>query len=632
MITQYQFELACRLQAQEFKATGDFGRECNRAVFNATVEAATEVREARHSYRCHLVPTGTGSGKTTFTVSLIAACLLTIEDYTAAFVTPTIEAAQQIHDMLAQLLPESEIALHTSAHASQSTARQHSDSVVRHIQNYGPSTPDQLAACRVAISTHEAWINEGLADDSRGIRYHLSGPRTNIFVDEFPDTVRTHEFAPSDFHALADEMQRFASLQQSAEAARCFATSLDRVVSDSSQRFAGIPLMSTHQLDPLLSLHLNHGNEVNSTSQATFRGLTLAVRGHGFVARTGPKTATMTGQKRVVTYSDVFCGHPGIVVLDATGELEPRIKHGATFKVHAVPRAIYPNLATTHVGLPSEFEGVAVTRMSGEVVGQYAHWIVSEIIRADSLNDQTLIVVHKRVEVPLRVEISRRRGSAGVPFVTHWGCDVGSNAYRTCNNVFLIGEFHQPRHAYLAKWLGSTGRTAHPAELRSATGQYSTGGVKDVENTHLLRAFKQMASRGTARDLREDGVAAQMRLFTTMDRTRLLPALLDLFPGAPMPHFIRSKSKKRVTKGTRLASFLLESCRDRTVIELSAQEITQATGIAGKDVKRAFASRECEIVECLGWTFLEGEGRRQQIRLSFRSGPSANLRTMPSAA
>jgi hypothetical protein len=63
--------------------------------------------------------------------------------------------------------------------------------------------------------------------------------------------------------------------------------------------------------------------------------------------------------------------------------------------------------------------------------------------------------------------------------------------------------------------------------------------------------------------------------------------------------------------------FLLEKCQRGTGVELSAHEIEKATGIAGKDLKRAFFSRECEIFESLGWTFLAGEGRRQQVRLSY---------------
>jgi len=452
-------------------------------------------------------------------------------------------------------------------------------------------------------------------------------------VDEFPDTVRIAVHAPSAFHELADELERFDLTRETSGAVRSFARTLDKTVTESGSRFAALPTLTDESAKELSSLlpapELDSGTNSLATS---IKALTSVTQGRGFVARTGPQTDSDAGQKRVVTFADVFRAQPGLVILDATGELEPRVKHGTEVEVQRVPRAVYPHLETMHLTVPKAFDGIAVTRMSRDLVADYARWIVSEIMRANALCEQTLVVVHKNAEARVRTEIARRAHDASVPFVTHWGCDVGSNAYRACGNVFLFGEFHQPRYAYLAKWLGSAGRTAHPAELRAATGQRTTGGVKDVEAAHLLRCFKQMACRGTARDVGPDGIAAPMRLYTTMERPRLLRALLELFPGAPVPTLLEGKQTRRVTKGRKLASYLLDRCRNGNALELSADEITSATGISGKDLKRAFFSRECEVFECLGWTFLEGEGRRQQARLSYHLGPLGRVEAMLCAA
>ncbi len=133
----------------------------------------------------------------------------------------------------------------------------------------------------------------------------------------------------------------------------------------------------------------------------------------------------------------------------------------------------------------------------------------------------------------------------------------------------------------------------------------------------MLRNFKQMACRGTARAVDEDGNAMPMRLFTTMDRKLLVRSLPDLFPGAPTPKYIASNNKRLASKGKRLANLLILVCQGGSRVGLSAGEITAETGIASKDIKRAFQSRECEMMIAIGWEFVPGNGRKERPRLEY---------------
>ncbi len=516
------------------------------------------------------------------------------------------------------MLPSNMLAIHTSAHASQAEAKKFGGHVATYVEANGTTSQDDLVHARVVICTHEAWINEGLADDNRGIRYHVTGPRKNVFVDEFPDTVRTADLRPADFHALADELERFSASEQVAQIAREFATSLNGLCTDCTTRFDCVPALSSVQSEALAAFDHDHlNNNEKERNKRTWGAFQAARHGHAFVARTGWNSAEAKGQKRVVTYSDVFRSHPGLIILDATGDLEVRVGHTDIFKVHDAPRVKYPNLDITNLEMPDEFAKTGVTRMPSETATRYTRWIVDQVGRASPLDRSVLIVVHKAVEPGVRAELARVATSTDGPMVTHWGCDVGSNEYRECSSVFLFSEFHQPRHAYLAKWLGSVGQPADVAALRAATGQTPTGGIKAVQEAHLLRNFKQMACRGTARAVDEDGNAMPMRLFTSMDRKLLVRSLPDLFPGAPTPKYIASNNKRLACKGKRLANLLIVACQGGSRVGLTADEITAATGIASKDIKRAFQSRECEVMIGIGWEFVPGNGRKEKPRLEY---------------
>lgn len=608
------FDLACNLQAATFKQAGRFGLDCNRAIYTAAMTASAETVGTLPG---HVVAAGTGTGKTTFTLALIAALVRSNPVYTAAFVTPTIEAAQAAYDALFKMLTRDLVSIHSSAHATASEATKRGGSIRRHFEVNGPSSRNSLVHARVAICTHEAWLGEGLSDISHGIRYHSSGHRKNVFVDEFPDTVRVQDIAASDLVELANELERHSDTRSLARSLIKLATIGCAETVGANSRF-----WLVQRLSDIDMIKLNSFDEKRLTSasqpdrcKAALTALKRSCVGQAFWVRTGSQIEGVSlGHKRLVTYSDSFRGHPGLIVLDATAAYAP---HAQTMMTASVPKVQYPNLKICHLDGPRELKGECVSRLNKTGLTGYAKWIAKVVRHHGKASEASLVVVHKSVEDHVRDALRTEIAEKECVQVTHWGCDVGSNEYRDCKTVFMFSEFYQPRHVYLAKALGSTGKQATDYALRQATGQRSSGLVSEVEEAHLFRQFKQMASRGTARQVDDHGIAAPMRVITSMDRARLLRCLPELFPSAPAPVNLASPNTTKFTKGQKLASHLMQHMQARTRLALCATDIYGATGIMPKDLNRAFNSRECVNLEVFGWSFTPGAGRLTKPHLTY---------------
>ena len=98
-----------------------------------------------------------------------------------------------------------------------------------------------------------------------------------------------------------------------------------------------------------------------------------------------------------------------------------------------------------------------------------------------------------------------------------------------------------------------------------------------------------------------DGVAAPMRLYTTMDRALFLECYPALFLDAPQATFIADDTETKRTATKRLAATLSKAMEPRKPITLTADSLTEETGIAGKDLKRAFQSKQCKPLHGYGW-------------------------------
>ncbi|TCP63453.1 hypothetical protein EV663_101723 [Rhodovulum bhavnagarense] len=610
------FHHAYAIQNAITKKTDDFGIQCSTALFQAAQAAFRDVMANVETSIPHLVNSGTGSGKTTFCVALIAASVAALNNYSAAYVVATIDEAQKVFDQLATLLPPDAVTIHSSAHESEDAARQRSPAIHQHIQTRGVSSRADLAQHRVVVCTHELWIKEGEHKADFGVRRFNGAPRSNVFLDEFPDTVATVEAGPADLDELADELHRVAEYHDLATLVRNAATAFRVRCGDGNSRLKTATLLSPDGHSALKRIDLSRLSDARNmaTLRRALDVLSATGTGQCFLSRSKAKTAGQAdGHMMLVAYDDRFRPHPGLVILDATADFAPQVRAGHDFHRHTGPQVSYRNLSLTHIQQPAEFNNIASRAASAETIRAYVQWIKATVKANSAKDEDILIVVPKKVAAALHTDTPIPGRNV---MVATWGMGVGSNAYRECGAVFLFSEFHKPRHSYLAQSLASRGKVATHDDLRQAMGGNTTGPVGAVGKAHRLRQFKQMACRGRIRELDAAGVAKPMRLFTSMDRALFLESYPALFPDAPPPAFIDDADAQN-TGPKKLASILARAMQPREPIMLTADSIAASTGIAGKALKRAFQSKQCRPLHGLGWRFVPGEGRKVKPALRF---------------
>jgi hypothetical protein len=124
---------------------------------------------------------------------------------------------------------------------------------------------------------------------------------------------------------------------------------------------------------------------------------------------------------------------------------------------------------------------------------------------------------------------------------------------------------------------------------------------------HLLRWEKQLAMRGNARNLTDDGVCGHQKLFVTSEFRRFVQFRGLLFPGATF-NVDESSRRAATQKGGSHAvtAFLLT----HTGEEFTSTELTEATGTRLKDLSRSLSnSIVAGAMDKGGWFYVAGRGR-----------------------
>jgi hypothetical protein len=617
------FDEACRIQAKHFSPNSQHSRDCNSALFEAVVQASYNDQHKSlldkdiSIPKTHLVKTGTGTGKTTFCICLIAALVRALDSYSVCYVVATVKEAQEVYNQLQSLIPDDTLAIYTSEHSSIEACERSTASVFKHVQKHGTSNQKSLKQARVAICTHEHWLSEGERKIDLGARYWQGRHRNIVIVDEFPASTITEEISPSDLDQLADELERIPEYQTQAELVRSTANSFRHKCSINGHQFEVAGLISSKQQTSLQCIDLDciSDNRNIESLRLALKALLATGRNQAFLHRTGStKTSGIKGQKKLVAYNDRFKPHPGLIILDATAELDPHLQSEGDFITHKGPDVDYRNLHIEHLQQPQEFTQISSRNANRAMVASYARWIKRIVKENTQPEEQIFIVVPKKV----KEQMNESNPIPGRNVLTAtWGMGIGSNSYRECTSAFLFSEFHLPKLSYLSQVLA----TSHDAQLQQtiacANGGKSTGTVKKRASAHRLRQFKQMASRGCIRNVDENGTAKPMKLYTTMGPDLLFANYDKVFPGAPRPKSSMVALDDLNTKPKKLAAILRGRAEAEEPIELLGSDLQRLAGIAPKELKRIFRSKQCRAEAGSGWEFISGNGRKASPKLKY---------------
>jgi hypothetical protein len=308
---------------------------------------------------------------------------------------------------------------------------------------------------------------------------------------------------------------------------------------------------------------------------------------------------------------------PGMVMLDATADIDGTEQLSLWREYQEAPRAHYDNLEIIHV--PS----VTKQRLSRyfklpDQRQTFAGWMVAVIKSNMEPGQRGLVVCHNTLiiendvpNVPLPGkdwELAWDIGGRKL-CTTHWGTGIGDNTWKNADVVFLFGEFWIPRRAQIAQGQALGQHRAYEGDLAKMTTLNSKApGIDALQEGHLLRWNKQMGLRGNGRNYDGDGYCAPQKIVCTGDLKRLLAHADRLFPGANV-HSVPSDQGKKPTQAYALLSLL---SRRGLPPKLSQRWIGQQLGKPWREISKHVMRNEdvLKVIENLGWRYVADKGRK----------------------
>jgi hypothetical protein len=190
-----------------------------------------------------------------------------------------------------------------------------------------------------------------------------------------------------------------------------------------------------------------------------------------------------------------------------------------------------------------------------------------------------------------------------VVFTWFGGYGVGSNVWREADVVIVCDDFYLPHRVIKAMLQGLQGRKATEGDL-ARTGATWSEDLEHLEDGHIVRWMKQMALRGKARNIDENGVCGHQRLVITGEVLRLLGHKPEVFPGAKI-HIEDTEASSQLE---RLIGLLLRAKED----EVSTTTIGQFFDTDWSDLSSNLRKHKDwqNLLDKIGWSYHTNRGRK----------------------
>jgi hypothetical protein len=342
--------------------------------------------------------------------------------------------------------------------------------------------------------------------------------------------------------------------------------------------------------------------------------------GYAFIARnSGGEKAV-----RYIGYESNLIDNPGVLLLDATADIDG-VMQLCTWRKHTpCPQARYDNLHVVSV-VPHTKKKLSNYLLPAGNRRAYAAWMV-DTIKAHMKPGQKGLVICKKLlydneNVPTwpvgdpryddKKTFTEQYGwdiDGRLLCAIHWGTGIGDNTWKEAEVVFLFDEFFIPRRTVIATAQALKDHKATEGALGAMKVLNSpTPAVDALWEGHLLRWLKQMALRGNGRNFDEHGVCGRQKLVCSADRTRLLANADSLFPGAKIEVVTASVDHKQPYADKLLELLSRSGLPDVIPTRWLGQQINTPWRNVSKNimllepVQRAIAN--------LGWTYVSRKGR-----------------------
>jgi len=589
-----------------------FDRSMSSALKETIVQALRDYQLGNRKMRVFSAPTG--SGKSSLTYAAIKALHDTHADSSMALLVNTLDQAEEAYRELRALLgDDGDLCVWTSGHDAETDEPILSGRWEGRAYS-GPSQVsrrDELSSHRVIVATHNQWgLNTDLVWKYKG------KPRWLTIVDECPNDVQGYEIGSGDVLKMRDDVARMLGedhpwvepLKEIHERMEHYWT---EVLGEESYQ-----LRPTHHQDTILVTDLNayhlglddtlagfipalhRRQELKNLPEDwvddVFGFIRAAWNGFAFVAR--DRTCDCRdGGPRFVGYRPIFPVKPGMVLLDATADIDGVNQIVGYREPAPVPHATFEKLTIMHEEPPAGVFPKGMTRVSAilqkaSTAKPYADWMMRTILKHTQPGQKVLAVTHKRMRerYPHLIENGKLDGPTSGAFNidlegrrlswTHFGQGIGSNAWKDAEAVFLFEEHHLPKSAIVARTLGLKSIAATHHSLDEAQGRLG-GPFGIIQEGHLLRWIKQLALRGKGRFIDDSGVCGEQLLVCTGEFGRLLANQERLFPGSPPIQINRPTDDEGTQGRKRGEAALIDLLIDADALELTFREIKAQTGV-----------------------------------------------------
>jgi hypothetical protein len=378
--------------------------------------------------------------------------------------------------------------------------------------------------------------------------------------------------------------------------------------------------------------------------QAVFGFAKSMAEGYAFIARhhQGEKGTHFVGYETKLTIV------PGMVLLDATADIDGVSQIAPWRSQIEVPRARYDNLTIIHV---EQCTRKRLSRFLRYLPNRrdYVRWMKEVVIANMEPGQRGLIVCKKRLFDDRNVPdwpCDDPRFDQSESYVTKYGWDIdgrklaatywggygiGANDWRDAEVIFLFDEFHPPSRAIIATVQGIRMHKASEGvlgSLRSLNG--TTPEIEWIREGHLLRWTKQMALRGRGRMFDEHGVCGHQKVVVSGDFERLITHADKLFPGAQIVKVRDTSDVTRYSRPTALLELLSEPGLPEVV---RTDRIGERMRVAWRKVSSGLLRHPSvkRGLENLGWEYVAKPGRGNVSYFRRRPDAYLALRTAPAA-
>jgi hypothetical protein len=613
----------------------NFDKHSGDKIFEISMKAINDVSNHNHKAPMQAASLPTGSGKSTSAYALIAANALLDEDFSAAYIVPTVKMGIEAQEGIESLLGKGSTVLWSSYHKDIGR----NEDETKHALGFLPDrvhSKSELPESRIIIVTHNLLKYDMKNNHDSGCQCYMNKPRSIVFIDEHPDFVDIITIKPSDIQSFHDDIAgveyEHAWLPLLAEVTY----RMSMMVQSSGKGYTKATLLSTEEAEALTD------ESLLSILDAGLNGLSFELKAKERLKRRRLLDFLIAASKLSCFYSKVdksfiayrldFEPKAGFILLDATADITGLVDLHPDIKLaDQCIQVDYSNLKVIHGRLPKSFQNIRKVKERHELGTRYGRWIKKTVLANTKAGDDVLVVVHKAVldlnfVIPANAPEQPDNWEGRTINTQNWGAGVGLNKFKNKSHVFLFHEFHPKRsktisdtHAWGQQDISDELLTKAEGKKKT-TGIYSPTGIYlSPYEGHLLRWHKQLAMRGNARNVDDNGKCGAMTLYTTMPMNRLLKHYDRLFPNAALPMKAElPTSSHELTEnltGKEGLKDILMSCMKA---EISADEILRLTGIKSNHLARDFNSETVSpIASAYGWRLVSAKDLGKSGRLKY---------------